>query len=173
MPAESVRTSKSPSTSPATASPKLTAADKLLLPAVQTLVPLAVMLTSECFSTDCTYKRSLVRMSAKMRSKIVSPSKLFGAEIALERCWMLLDALFRPRGWWPTWVGKFKDVIPVRNRRGRRPARRGSRCGRSISGAGNTVGIAGVVWRERSMSLVDLRVGGAQGRVRRAGSNWA
>ena len=91
-----------------------------------------------------------------MRSKIVGTSKLFWAEGALERCRVFLDALFRSRSRWTTRISKFEDVIAVGDGRGRRAARWGSRCGGGVSGAGSTMGITRVVWRERSMPLVNL-----------------
>ena len=156
MPAESVRTSKPSTAPPAAAGAKLATANEFLLSAMQALVPLAIMLTSERFPTDCAYEWSLVRMCAKMRSKIVSPSKFLWAKVTLERCRVFLDTLFCPRSRWSRRVGKFEDVIPIRDRRGRRAPRRGSRCGRSVSGARSAMGVTGVVRRERSMSLVDL-----------------
>ena len=113
MPAESVGTSKSSTASPAAAGAKLTTANKLLLPTVQALVPLAIMLTSKGFAADCAYERSLVGMSAQMRSKIVSTSEFLWAEGTLERSRVFLDALLRPRSRWSSRVGKFEDVITI------------------------------------------------------------
>jgi len=95
-------------------SSQVTSTNEFLLPGMEALVPLAIMLTCECLSTNRTDKRSLVCMGAKVRSQIVGARKPLWAKGALKCGRMLLMALRIIRGSsWPLRISKVKNEVPA------------------------------------------------------------
>lgn len=54
----------------------------------------AVVLAGEGFAADSAYEGAFVGMGAEMGAEVVGPGKAFGAEVALEGCWVFLDTFF-------------------------------------------------------------------------------
>ena len=111
----------------------------------------AVVLAGEGFAADGAYEGSFVGVGAEVRAEVVGPGEAFGAEVALEGCWVFLDTFFTSRGGWAGRVGEFQDVVSVGN----------GRCGGAAGFSGGGVVARGAVgsklgieWRERTSALV-------------------
>lgn len=126
MPAEGVGASKAAAATPVIIVLEDAAADKLLLSAVEALVPLAIVLAGKGFAADGADKGTLVRVSSQMGAQVVGAREALGAEGALEGCRMFLRALGtvvlrarRVNRARPRWIGKVEDVVAMRHARRR------------------------------------------------------
>ena len=90
---KSICTSESPATTPIVAILEMASANKLFLAGVQAFVSLPVVLAGKSFSTNAAHKRTLIRVRAQMRAKIVRPSEALRAKSTLKCCGVLLCAL--------------------------------------------------------------------------------
>ena len=88
-------------------------ADELLLPGVQTLVPLAVVLAGEGFAADCADEGSLVGVRAEVGAEVVGARESLGAEVALEGGRVLLYALAVVIGRGSLGIREVEDVISL------------------------------------------------------------
>jgi hypothetical protein len=124
MTPQRIGTCEPPIASPVIVILEITAADKLLLARVQTLVSLAIVLTGKCLPAHTTHKGPLVCVSAQMRAQVVRAGKALRAECALECRRMLLRALrIAVSGDGARGIGKVKNVVAVRHAGRRRAAR--------------------------------------------------
>jgi hypothetical protein len=93
MPAQSIGTSETAATSPLAALLQLSLANELLLSGMKSFVALSVVLARKGFPAHCTHKWTFIGVGTKMRTKVISTSKPFWTQIALESCGVFLNSL--------------------------------------------------------------------------------
>ena len=78
----------------------------------------AVMLSGKSLAADGADEGPLVGVRAEVGAEVVGACEAFGAEVALEGCWVFLDTFLGARSRWSGRVGKFEDVVAVGDRGG-------------------------------------------------------
>ena len=96
VPAQGIGAGEASAAAPTLAHAEFAFADEFFLAAVETFVPLAVMLPRKRLPADGAHERPFVGVRAQVRPEVVCTGEALRTQGALERCRMFLDSLFQP-----------------------------------------------------------------------------